>query len=168
MRAQATTIEVMPDPSPMLTHFDWHLRRALRRAKAHADRVIVVRQPWLGPPHTAAEEAHMWHGGAGKVWQEDVTTFFSLDILARLMSLLDAKASRIARELEVEQLDLTELLDRSLETYYDTFHATPAGARLAAAAVAAAVLRQPLESVTTDPAIAAAASRTVARQQKIS
>ena len=156
MRAQARQIQVMPDPAPMLTHFDWHLRRALRRAKDHADRVIVVRQPWFGPPHTAAEEAHMWHGAVGRAWQEEVTTVYSLDVLARLMSLLDAKASRIARELDVEQLELNGLLDRGLETYYDTFHATPAGARLVATAVAATLLHQPLESVTTDPSIAAA------------
>jgi hypothetical protein len=38
------------------------------------------------------------------------------------------------------------LLHRSLDTYYDCFHSTPAGARAIAAAVAAAVLRQPLPS----------------------
>ena len=167
MRAKARQIQVMPDPAPMLAHFDWHLRRALRRAKDHADRVIVVRQPWFGPPHTADEDAHMWHGAVGRAWQEEVTTVYSLDVLARLMSLLDAKASRIARELDVEQLELNGLLDRGLQTYYDTFHATPAGARIVATAVAATLLRQPLESLTTDPAIVAAKAAPV-ELQKIS
>jgi lysophospholipase L1-like esterase len=167
MRANARHIVSMPDPAPMLAHFDRHFRRALRRASTHADRVIVVRQPWFGPPHTAEEDAHMWHGGAGKAWQEEVTTFYSLEVLARLMSLLDAKASRIARELDVEQIDLNPLLDRGLETYYDSFHATPAGARRVAAAVAATILHQPVESLLPDDALVPQSIQ-VELQQKIS
>ena len=62
------------------------------------------------------------------------------------MALVDAKAAAVARALDVEQLDLMPLLDRSLATYYDGFHLTPAGARVVATAVAAAVLRQPVPS----------------------
>jgi hypothetical protein len=36
------------------------------------------------------------------------------------------------------------LLDRSLATYYDCFHMTPAGSRAVAAAIARAVLGEPL------------------------
>ena len=60
------------------------------------------------------------------------------------MALLDARAARIAKELDVEQLDLMPILERSLNTYYDWLHLSPGGARAVAAAVAAAVLRQPL------------------------
>ena len=168
MRANGTPIVSMPDPAAMLAHFDRHFRRALRRASAHADRVIIVRQPWFGPPHTPEEEAHMWHGGAGKAWQEEVTEFYSLEVLARLMALLDAKASRIARELEIEQIDLKPLLDGRLETYYDTFHATPAGSRLVAAAVAATILRQPLPETATDPELPGAVERPEAIHEKVS
>ena len=34
----------MPDPGPMLDHFERHFGSAIRRAQAHADRVVVVRQ----------------------------------------------------------------------------------------------------------------------------
>ena len=168
MRARAKEIRTMPDPAPMLAHFDVHFRRALRRAKAHAGRVIVLRQPWFGPPHTSEEAAQMWHGGVGRVWQEEVTTFYSLDVLARLMALLDARASRIAQEMDVEQVDLMASLDRGLETYYDSFHATPAGARIVAASVAAALLRQPVQSIDPGPEIAAAVERPVELHQKVS
>jgi lysophospholipase L1-like esterase len=60
------------------------------------------------------------------------------------MALVDAKAADIAVAHGVEQLDLMPLLDRSLATYYDGFHLTPAGAKAVASAVAAAVLRQPV------------------------
>src|SRR5437868_4145714 len=46
MRARATEVRTtVPDPTPMLEHFEHHLRRLLDRARAHADRVLVVRQP---------------------------------------------------------------------------------------------------------------------------
>jgi lysophospholipase L1-like esterase len=168
MRADATEVLPMPDPAPMLAHFDRHLRRALGRACAHADRVIVVRQPWFAPPYTPEDEAHMWHGGAGRSWQEEVKRFYSLEVLARLMALLDAKAARIARDMDVEQIDLMPLLDRGLEVFYDTFHTTPAGSRLIAAAVAATILRQPLQEIAPDAGIPGAVERSAAIREKVS
>ena len=148
MRARAQTVRrTMPDPAPMLEHFEIHFRRALLEASAHADRVLVVRQPWFDKDFSEEEAAHMWHGGVGQVWREDVTTFYSFDVVSRLMALVDAKAAAIAKAVGVEQLDLMPVLDRSLATYYDGFHLTPTGAKAVASAVAAAVLRQPRTSV---------------------
>ena len=148
MRADAKEIRTtVPDPGPMLRHFDTHFRSAIERAKAHADRVLVVRQPWFDRPCTRAEAALMWHGAIGQAWKEQVTTFFSHDVLRRLMTALDAKASEIARELDVEQLDVQPFLQPGVDTYYDFFHLTPLGSSTFAAIVADAVLGQ---SVTVD------------------
>ena len=145
MRARATEIRrLMPDPAPMLEQFDAHFRRVLARASAHADRVLVVRQPWFDKPFTSEEAAQMWHGGAGQVWRQEVTAYYSFEVVSRLMALVDEKASAIAREAGVEQLDLMPLIEPSLDNYYDGFHATPAGARIVASAVAAAIVRRPL------------------------
>ena len=147
MRAAATEIRHdMPDPTPMLERFDFHFRRVLERAAAHADRVIVVRQPWFDKEYTDEEAAHMWHGGAGQAWREKVTAYYSFDVVSRLMACVDAKAASIAEELGVEQVDLMPILERSLATYYDGFHATPGGARVAAAAIAAAIRRAPAQN----------------------
>jgi lysophospholipase L1-like esterase len=143
MRARARTIlDTTPDPEPMLDRFESHLRALLRRASAHADRVLLVRQPWFDKRYSPEEAAHMWHGGAGQAWKEEVTTFYSFEVAARLMSLLDARAAAVAEALAVQPLDLMPLLKGSLANYYDGFHATPAGARIVAQAVAAAVLRE--------------------------
>jgi hypothetical protein len=145
MRARARDIEqTMPDPAGMLAHFEFHFRRVLARAAAHADRVLVVRQPWFDRAFTPEEAAHMWHGGAGQVWREDVTTYYSFEVVSRLMALVDASAERVAADVGVEQVDLMPWLPCSLETYYDGFHHTPAGARAVATLVAAAVLRLPI------------------------
>jgi lysophospholipase L1-like esterase len=143
MRARAKVIRATtPDPGPMLRHFETHLRRAVERAKAHADRVIVVRQSWFAKPEplTPEELAHMWHGGAGQAWRQEVTTYYSIDVTARLMALLDASAVRVADRLGVDHVDLCAVLEPSLNTYYDYFHLTPSGASAVAAAVAGALV----------------------------
>ena len=149
MRARATEIKhEMPDPTPMLEQFDFHFRRVLQRAADHADRVLVVRQPWFDKEYTSEEAAHMWHGGAGQAWRENVTTYYSFDVVSKLMALVDQKAAAIADELNVEQVDLMPILERSLATYYDGFHATPQGAHIVAAEIAAAIQRAPAENAS--------------------
>jgi lysophospholipase L1-like esterase len=150
MRARAQVIRTtMPDPAPILAHFETHFGRLLQRAKAHADRVLVVRQPWFDKDYSPEEAGHMWHGGAGQAWQEEVTAYYSFEIVSRLLRLLDASAAAVADVQHVEQLDLMPLLERSLNTYYDCFHLTPRGARAVAAAVAAEIVRRPLASART-------------------
>ena len=147
MRAAATDVRsATPDPAPMLDHFERHLSRAIERAKRQADRVIVVRQPWLDADYTPEEAARMWHAGGGAPWRQNVETYYALPVFSALMAMIDVRASAVATALDVEQLDLMPVLERSLNTYYDCFHLTPAGSRAVASAVAAAILRQPMPS----------------------
>ncbi|HEX4565898.1 MAG TPA: hypothetical protein VH138_04665 [Vicinamibacterales bacterium] len=144
MRARAKVVRaMMPDPDPMLRHFETCFRRAIERARAHADRVIVVRQSWYAKPEplTPEELSHMWHGGAGQAWREDVDTYYSIDVTARLMALMDASAVRTADALGVEHIDLFPALESNLNTYYDYFHLTPSGAAAVAAAIARVLAR---------------------------
>jgi lysophospholipase L1-like esterase len=153
MRARAAEIRrVMPDPTPMLDQFDCYFRRVLDRATARADRVLVVRQPWFNKEFTSEEAAHMWHGGAGQVWRQEVSAYYSFDVVSRLMTLVDTRASSIADERGIEQLNLMPVLERSLNTYYDGFHATPAGASAIAAAIGAATIRRQQPEVSTTAA----------------
>jgi len=145
MRARAKEVRTaMPNPAPLLDHFERHLRRLLERSKKHADRVVLVRQPWFDKDYTPEEAAHMWNGGVGQAWREEVTTYYSFDVLSGLMAFIDARAARVARDIGIEQLDLMPLLERSLRTYYDLCHLTPDGSRAVAAAVAAVLLQQSL------------------------
>jgi hypothetical protein len=141
MRARATTILTdMPDPTPMLDRFAFHFQRVLQNARAHADRVIVVRQSWFHKECTPEEAAQMWHGGLGKAWRENVTTYYSFEVMSQLMALLDGKASQIANDLGVEQIDLMSILDLDVNTYYDWTHLTAAGSKIVANAIAGVVL----------------------------
>ena len=154
MRAGAKVIRwAVPDPSPMLDHFEKYFRRTIQRAKAHADRVVVVRQSWFDKePLTAEEASHMWHGGVGQAWCEEVATYYSIEVTSRLMARLDARAARVAAELGVEQIDLRAILEPSLATYYDFFHLTPSGAHAVASAVARTLVRDAVDQAALDSA----------------
>src|SRR5439155_788905 len=79
MRRDAKQIRsTVPDPSTVLAHFEHHFRRLLHRALDHADRVLVVRQPWFEKDYTPDEAARFWHGGVGRPWKEQVSEYFSL------------------------------------------------------------------------------------------
>lgn len=155
MRANARVVRsTIPEPGPMLDHFDEQFRRVLRRAMGHADRVVVVRQSWFdkASPLTPEEASHMWHGGAGQAWCEDVATYYSIDVTSKLMALVDDRAASAAEQLGVEHIDLRAILEPSLANYYDFFHLTPSGARTVASAVARLLVREPMEQTTTESA----------------
>jgi lysophospholipase L1-like esterase len=141
MRARARDIRTtIPDPAPLADDFAFHLERLLRRARAHADRVLVVRQPWFDKDFSPEEAARMWHGAMGEPWRAEVSTYYALDIPARLMSLLDRRAAAVCDALGLEHVDLMPVLDQSVATFHDGFHNTPTGAEAVAAAVSEAIL----------------------------
>jgi lysophospholipase L1-like esterase len=144
MRARAKVLHrTAPDPTGMLDHFEVHFRSLIHRATAHADRVIVVRQPWFAKDTYLREElARFWHGGVGQAWRQQVTDYYSIEATAALMTLLDRRAARLAWELGVEQIDLMPVLEPSLWHFYDFFHATPAASRVIAQQVAGAILQE--------------------------
>jgi len=152
MRARAKEIRHnTPDPAPMLDHFEYHFRRLLQRAIANADRVLVVHQPWLDKEFTPTEAARMWHGGVGQVWRQEVTAYYSFEVVSQLVTLLEMRVARVANELRLQHLNLMPLLDQSLETFYDCFHLTPAGAMTVARAIADTLLSSHQEVIVPKP-----------------
>jgi len=141
MRAEAKEVRAaVSDPAVMLDSFEHHFHRVVRRAKAYADRVLVVRQPWFEGDYTAQEAARFWHGGVGKAWKEPVSVYYNLEVVNRLLDLVDARAAKVANEVGVAHLNLRPILTLGLRHYYDHDHHTPAGAAVVAQAVADALL----------------------------
>jgi len=140
MRAEAKEIRTtVPDPDTLLEHFEHHFRRAVRCAAAHANRVLVVRQPWFEKDYTPEEAARFWHGGVGRPWRETVNVYFSLEAINGLLGLVDARAALLADSLGVQHVNLRTLLSQGLHHYYDHDHFTPDGAAVVARAVAGAL-----------------------------
>jgi len=152
MRAQATDVRhTMPDATVMVRHFEDHFRRLCRRAVAHADRVIVMLQPWFEGEYTPQEAARFWHGGVGRPWKDKVTAYYSLDVVNRLLDLVHARAAQVADELGVQRLNLRHVLTQRARHYFDHDHYTPAGAAVVAESVANAVVGGP--TTTGEPTI---------------
>ncbi|MFO0755954.1 MAG: hypothetical protein U0359_05660 [Byssovorax sp.] len=141
MRANAETLLTeLPDPTPMLDHFEKYYREMIRLAKSKARRVIVVRQPWFDKDHSPEEKALLWNFGMGRPYIEEVKVYADIKAAYALLKKVDDRAAAINDELGVEQLDLMPILERSARVYYDTLHFTPAGAEDVAEAVRKLVL----------------------------
>jgi lysophospholipase L1-like esterase len=144
MRAQATEIrETMPDATVMLANFEDHFRRLCGRAMAHAGRVIVLLQPWFEGDYTPEEAARFWHGCAGRPWKEEVKTYYSLEVVNRLLDQVHARAAQVADELGIQRVNLRSVLTERVRHYFDHDHYTPAGAAVVAQTVAAALVSRP-------------------------
>jgi lysophospholipase L1-like esterase len=149
MRAAAQEMRTtVPDPAAILDRFERHFRRILDRAASHADRVLVVRQPWFETQYTPDEVARCWHGGMGNAWNQHIDVYYSFEVVNDLMRVVDARATAIAEELGVDFLNLRALIPPTLEYYYDFTHFTPAGSALAARAIATALLEPHTRAVS--------------------
>ena len=168
MRANAKEMrDTTPDPTPMLDAFDRHFRAALEHARNHADRVLVLHQPCFEKEsYTPEELALLWNGGVGKAVFENVTVFYSNDVIFRLMRAVRKLAARACDDAGVEQLDLMPILERSANTYYDHLHHTPAGAAMIASVVADHIL-QSAAAVSSPGRSSAPASLTVAKRSDV-
>jgi len=155
MRAQATELrDTMPDATAMLRNFEEHFRRLCRRAIAHADRIIVIPQPWFEGGYTPQEAARFWHGGAGRPWKEPVTAFYGLEVVNRLLDMVHARAVQVAGELGIECVNLRAVLTGRALHYLDHDHYTAAGAAVVAQGVARAILREMERPASSAPRLA--------------
>ena len=142
-RACATEVRTqVRDAHVMVDNFDVYLRKAIQVAKAKADRVIVVRQPWLSKVDKLEWE-HLWHGSIGDVFRHKVKAFYSSDVLCDLMVRIDERALRVAHDIGVECCEVRSAIEPSFDSYYDLVHFTPSSAAVVASILARSVLREP-------------------------
>ncbi|MFO1008705.1 MAG: hypothetical protein U1F29_01425 [Planctomycetota bacterium] len=137
MRQRAKVVlDATPDPTPMLEHFETHLRALVELCRAKGARVVIARQPWLEKALTPEERARLWNFGAGRPYSGEVTTYYAHEAVWKLLAQVDERAVRVAQELGVEALELNSLVPQDFEHYYDELHHTPKGCELLGRAVA--------------------------------
>lgn len=130
-------LEHTPDASVLLDAYERRLSRALEIAQGHARRVVIVLQPmFVKERPTDEERAHLWNGGQGQAYRDDVRTFYSDAVLERLMAAINERTRRVAQDRGVEVLDPAPALDFGLHHFFDHAHFTPAGAAVVARVVA--------------------------------
>jgi hypothetical protein len=143
-RANATRILTsIADPSPMLAHYEEHLRRLVALLQRHAARVILVRQPWLERAFTPEEERNLWMFGDGRPYHEPVTDYYDRSVIYPILHQVDAITDKVARELHAESIEIRTRVPPDFEHYYDEMHHTPKGCALVGELVAAAILSRP-------------------------
>jgi hypothetical protein len=141
MRAEAERrIDVMPDPTPMLNHFERHLRALLETARATGARVVLVRQPWFGKDPSPEEEATFWSYGLGRPYKQAVTTYLTPRVVDALMREVDSRAVTVAASMDLEHVAVMEELAPRGRCFYDELHFTPEGAAVVGRTVARALL----------------------------
>lgn len=144
-RARAKEIRnEVPDPTVMLDRYEYYLRKVINKTQKYADRVIIACQPCFDKDHTPKEIALFWNFGVGNAYTDDVTIYYSLKLVGRLMALLNERAVQVAKSLGVEHVDLMPILEKSSRTYYDFLHFTPEGAEVVAKAIATKILQKPI------------------------
>jgi hypothetical protein len=143
MRKNAATVRTeVPEHSANLTNFASFLRYSIELCQRAGARVIVVGQPYAITP-TCCERLRqkIWNGGVGDVQREIVNTYYSTEVIARLMREFGETAAWIARENDALYVDVQELLQPAEECFYDEFHLTPKGSAIVAKAIASALLK---------------------------
>ena len=140
-RAAAEVLDSSPDPRPLLDAVDEGFRAMVEVARARGVRLLVVAQPWFHKErYQPEEEALFWQGSQGPAWLDGATVYYSTSVMNRLCALVTRRLERLAAEEGVEFLDLEGNVPADTSHFYDFTHFKPPGARLAAAAIARAVL----------------------------
>lgn len=137
MRQRArTTVTQAPDPRAMLERFERYLRRLVELGRAKGARVILARQPWLEKELTPQEDRQLWNFCVGRPYVGEVTTYYATRVSWDLLARIDERAAKVAREMQVEEVVLNDIVPRDFEHYYDELHHTPRGCELVGVAVA--------------------------------
>jgi len=142
-RAAATKlVDTLPDPAPMLAHFDAHFRDLVRLAQAEARTVIVVRPCWArgGVGRDAPDLG--WMFADGDLRGGKVDRWYTQRVADRLLEMVERRISAVARELGVPEIDPKLLVEAGPEHFYDVGHLTPAGCTIVGNSIAQAVLRE--------------------------
>jgi len=130
----------VPDLGPMLDRFDRNLGRLIEELKQRADRVIVSRQPWLDCELTEDQERWMWNYATGPIYSRSDVEYFDRDLVNRMQRAVAERCGEVARRHGAVDVDMPELLDSTLDNYYDENHFTPLGAKRVATLLADAVV----------------------------
>jgi hypothetical protein len=161
LRANAGNIrKTYGDPTEWLKHYEDSLVRAVELSKAHARRIVLIRQPTYDNPTPPPEEAAMlWHGFVGAEAGEPCDDYYSHRAFCELLRLIDAATVRAAARSGADVTTPAAVIPSSARTFYDHCHFTPEGARLLGEHLArslvdldASAAARPPASITSSPA----------------
>jgi hypothetical protein len=148
MRQRAKIIKSeVPAHATLLDNYANFLGMSIRLIQDSGARVLVIPQPWLPPENlTEAERKRLWNGAEGDPHKQDVSTYYSSELIARLQSEVNEVACRVAKEHGAQIVHVQECLTPPPACFHDDFHCTPLGAEIVADIVSKAFLDHYSES----------------------
>jgi hypothetical protein len=139
-KAARPHLRIEADVSALIAAYERNLREAIELGRAHARRVIVIRQQWLNKPEpTAEEDAIIWGGRLGKP-KGDPLRFIEYGQMCELLGEIDRAAARVAERSGVECVHFKDYPEQRIGVYYDHAHYTALGAHQAAEVLARQIL----------------------------
>lgn len=124
-----TIVNEIGNTQELLGYFDAVIRDTIAIAKAGAARVVVVLQPSFGREPTDEENRLMWSFGDGRIFVDEIDTYYSHRLVLELMASINTLTAAAARQLGVEVIGAQAAVDPGKGHFYDFMHLTPAGAR---------------------------------------
>jgi hypothetical protein len=142
MRANAKVLKSeVPAHEIVINTFEDSLKKCLMLCLDKTENVFVFPQPWFNKKdYSEGEKALFWNGGVGKAYKEDITTYYSEQVINSLMEQIFTSSVKIADLVGVPVVDPSALLDLSEITFHDQFHFTPGASKIIATYVADQIL----------------------------
>ena len=93
-----------------------------------------------GSELTEDEERWMWNYATGPIYSRTDVEYFDRDLVNRMQRAVAERCGEVARRHGAVDVDMPELLDSTLDNYYDENHFTQLGAKRVATLLADAVV----------------------------
>jgi lysophospholipase L1-like esterase len=129
-RSATRWIGVLPDLTKALDEYRRNLEELVDIAQRAHVRILLATQPilWRIDLPQGSRDL-LWMGGTGDFQREEGKAYFTLPALIEGMKRYNDVTRGVARERDLEWLDLAELIDGEPALFYDDCHFTEAGAR---------------------------------------
>jgi lysophospholipase L1-like esterase len=131
-----------PDLNSALEEYARNINTLIELARSRSVRLILVTQPFMWRRDIPSRlNGLLWMGGVGDFQKEDGKEYYSVEVLADAMELYNETLLRTCRERGAECVDLSPVVPKDINAFYDDVHLNESGAAIVAEALAKYLIR---------------------------
>jgi len=133
----------VPDLREALTEYRENLTEIVDVAQRHGVRLVFVTQPTIWRADLPQEvRSRLWLGGVGYFQEMPGLPYYTVEVLAEVVSKYNGALKDLAEERGVECMDLAAVVPKDTTVFYDDCHFNEGGARIVATALAEYLMGQ--------------------------
>ncbi|MCK4773793.1 MAG: hypothetical protein KAT30_03370, partial [Candidatus Krumholzibacteria bacterium] len=133
----------LPDLDEALKEYRENLNHIVDTAEEHDVRVVFVTQPTIWRADLPQEvRSRLWLGGVGQFQEMPDQPYYTVEVLAEVVSKYNGVLKDLAEERGVECMDLAAVVPKDTTVFYDDCHFNEGGARIVATALAEYLMGQ--------------------------